>query len=80
MTTSAVVTEKNNTVVFENKQPVVVVAGMIGPQYVSSGISQLADVDTTNLPNGSILIFDTAMQKWVSGNILQQQTIEAGQY
>lgn len=80
MSTQAIITEKNNTVVIENKQPTIVVAGMIGPQTVTTGISQLSDVDTTQLNTGSILVFNTSTSKWTSTTLLDLQTIEAGQY
>jgi hypothetical protein len=80
MTTQAVVTDKNNTVVVESKQQVVVLSGPIGPQKVIGGIADLSDIDISNLQNGGILIYNTTTQKWTAGNLLNQQVIESGQY
>lgn len=80
MTTQAVVTDKNNTVVVESKQQVVVLSGPIGPQNVIGGIADLSDIDISNLQNGGILIYNTTTQKWTAGNLLNQQVIESGQY
>lgn len=80
MTTQAIITDKNNTVVVTSKQPTVVIAGMIGPQTVTTGVGQLSDVDTTQLNPGSVLVYNSGTSKWTSTTILELQTIEAGQY
>ena len=79
MSTQAIVTEKNNTVIVENKQPQVIVAGMIGPQGITT-LQGLTNIDITNLQNGSLLVYNASTQKWAANNLLDQQIIESGQY
>lgn len=88
MTTQAIVTEKNNTVIGEKiqtqvvvqvEQPQVIVTGIMGPQGVTS-LQGLTDIDTTNLINGSLLIYNTGTHKWTATNLLEQQIVESGQY
>jgi hypothetical protein len=79
MTTQAIVTEKNNTVIVEQKQPQVIVAGMIGPQGVTT-LEGLSNVDITNLTNGGLLVYQTQVQKWVATTTLDAQNMEGGYY
>jgi len=79
MTTQAVVTEKNNTVIVEHKQPQVIVAGMIGPQGVTS-VQGLSNVDVTNLTDGGILVYKSLVEKWVATTTLDAQNLEGGYY
>lgn len=79
MTTQAIVTEKNNTVIIENKQPQVIIAGMIGPQGVTT-LEGLQNIDISNIQNGSLLIYNVSTQKWTASNLLEQQIVESGQY
>jgi hypothetical protein len=79
MTTQAIVTEKNNTVIIEHKQPQVIIAGMIGPQGVTT-IEGLQNIDISNIQNGSLLIYNVSTQKWTASNLLEQQIVESGQY
>jgi hypothetical protein len=34
----------------------------------------------SNLQSGSMLVYDTTTNKWVATTLLNQQTIEAGQF
>lgn len=79
MSTQAVVTEKNNTVIIEHKQPQVIVAGMIGPQGITT-LQGLQNVDTTNLQNGSVLVYASATEKWTSTTTLSAQNLEGGEF
>lgn len=52
---------------------------LANPSVVES-ISQIGDVDTTNLSNGAILVYKSNTNKWVSTTLLDQQHVEAGEF
>lgn len=79
MTTEVIVTEKNNQVVIERKEPQVVVAGLMGPAGATT-IQAMTDVDLTNLTNGGLLVYQTLVQKWVATTTLDAQNMEGGYY
>ena len=78
MTTEVIVTEANNTVVINTKQPNVIISGMIGPTGVTT-FSGLTDIDLTQLAAGSVLVYDAGTQKWTATKLLDQQIVESGQ-
>lgn len=87
MTTEIIVTEVNNTVVIERKEPVVVssqsqtkvvVGGMIGPHITT--LTGLSDLDITSLTDGSLLVYKVGTQKWTATTELNQQVVDAGQF
>lgn len=45
-----------------------------------SSISQAIDVDITELNNGSVLIYNAINAQWKATRLLQEQTIECGQF
>jgi hypothetical protein len=47
---------------------------------VLESMSQIADVDTSSLANGSVLVYKTNVNKWVSTTLLDQQNVEAGEF
>lgn len=63
-------TEKNNTVIVDNKEPTLIIAGMIGPDTGVSSIDALTDVDSTDLSNNSILVYNSTLGKWVVSTTL----------
>ena len=77
--TNAVVIDKNNTVVIQTNQPQVIYTGIMGPPGPST-LSGLTDVNTTTLNPGSILVYNTQTQTWISTTLLNQQTVDSGQY
>jgi hypothetical protein len=79
MSTEVIVTEKNNTVVIDRKEPKVVIAGMIGPQGVTT-LQGLSNVDVSSLTNGGILVYNSTSQKWVATTTLDAQNMEGGYY
>lgn len=79
MSTQAIVTEKNNTVIVDNKQPQVIIAGMIGPQGVTS-VQGLSNVDVSTLTNGSVLVYASATEKWTATTTLSAQNLEGGEF
>lgn len=63
-------------------QTQVVSAGIQGPPGAPgfTSMSNATDVDSTNLENGSVLVYFTDTAKWTSTTLLSQQTMEAGEY
>lgn len=76
MTTEVIVTERQNTVIIDTKQPQTIVAGMIGPQTMAA----LTDVDLSGLINGGLLVYNSNAAKWKVTNKLEGQIIESGQF
>ncbi len=70
------------TVVVDNDTAITIVTGLMGPKGrdAPTTINALADVDITNVKEGSLLIFSTSSSKWQAGNTLEHQILEAGQY
>jgi hypothetical protein len=79
MTTEVIITEKNNAVVIEKREPQVIISGMIGPAGVTT-LQGLTNVDVTNLTNGGILVYNSTSQKWVATTTLDAQNMEGGYY
>lgn len=87
MTTNVIVTEVNNAVIIERKEPVVVssqsqtkvvVGGMIGP--TPTRLTGLQDLDLTQLSAGSLLVYNAGTEKWHATTLLDQQVFESGQF
>lgn len=57
----------------------VVSVGIQGPAGPNS-ITSATDVDTTNLQNGSVLVYKANTSKWTSTTTLDSQNMEAGEY
>lgn len=57
----------------------VVSVGIQGPAGVST-ISDAHDVDTSNLKDGSVLVYETESEKWKSTTTLNKQAIDAGEF
>lgn len=45
-----------------------------------SSLSQIPDVDTTNIRNGSVLVYKTSTNKWTSTINLDMQNLEGGEF
>lgn len=43
-------------------------------------VALIGDVDTTTLVNGSVLVYKSSTQKWVSTTTLEEQNLEGGHY
>jgi hypothetical protein len=87
MTTEIIITEVNNAVIIERKEPVVVssqsqtkivVGGMIGPHVTT--LRGLSDMDLTDLTGGSLLVYNAGTEKWTATTMLDQQVVDAGQF
>ena len=43
-------------------------------------VSELTDLDLSNLQDGSVLVYSINSGKWESTILLEKQTVECGQY
>lgn len=87
--TEVVVTDKHNTVVIgeQNKTTVVtvdqaprtIVTGMMGPPGTAT-LSNADDVDASALTDGSILVYNPIVEKWVATLNLDKQYMDGGQF
>ena len=64
-----------------NQQPTnqVISVGIQGPAGPNT-ISTAADVDTTDLKDGSLLVFKSVAQKWTSTTTLDAQNMDGGEF
>lgn len=68
-----------NHVVVEQPVGSVVVTGVLTPLQLST-VTNSVDVDLTDLTNGATLIYSDLTQKWRATKLLENQTIECGQF
>lgn len=58
--------------------------GIQGPSATdtlqSAKLRQIGDVDSTNLVNGSLLVYNPNTEKWVTQTLLDQQTMDGGAF
>ena len=52
---------------------------LVNPTTVTS-LSDIGNTNTTNLQNGSILVFNTETNKWIATIHLNNQDVEAGEF
>jgi hypothetical protein len=73
---------KTQTVVVEDSKTQTVVTGIMGPRGPrgASTFDEMSDVDLTQLSTGSLLVYNTQTQKWTATTLLDQQTVESGQF
>ena len=79
----SVVVSSTEVVVIETDTSNTVTTGTLlgaGTGEGVSSISQAIDVDTTELTTGSILIYNAINAQWKATRLLQEQTIECGQF
>jgi hypothetical protein len=74
-----VVVDEHQTVVVQTDQPKTIVTGMIGPRGAAS-FAELQDIDLSQLGAGSLLVYNTQTQRWTATTLLDQQTVESGQF
>lgn len=55
------------------------VQGPAGPAGITT-VSDAADVDTTNLQNGAVLVYKATTNKWTSTTTLDAQNMEGGEF
>lgn len=79
--TQVVVTDQHNTVVVgKPTQTTTVITGIMGPPGRVAALSEVPDVDVTNLQLGSILVYNPSVSKWVSTTLLNQQQVDCGEF
>jgi hypothetical protein len=77
--TQTVVIDNEQTIVVSSDQSKTIVTGIMGPRGASS-FSQLQDIDLSQLSPGSLLVYDAGTMKWTATTLLDQQTVESGQF
>lgn len=71
------------TVEYENYSAPRVVVDAVGIQGISASeinLTEIKDVDTSTLINGSVLVFKTNTNKWTSTTTLDAQDMEGGEF
>lgn len=56
------------------------IQGPEGPAGTAGPLEDATNVDSSNLSNGSLLIYSTSSQKWVASTLLENQSLESGHY
>lgn len=56
------------------------IQGPPGPTSTIASLSGIPDVDTTNLNDGSLLVYEQQSSKWKSSTLLNKQAIDAGEF
>ena len=77
--TKTVVVDSHQTVVAQESQPRTVVTGIMGPRGAAT-FGELSDIDLSQLSAGALLIYNAQTQKWTATTLLDQQTVESGQF
>lgn len=77
--TQTVVQRDTQTIVTDAAQPKTIVTGIMGPAGART-FAEMADVDLSNLPDGSVLVYNQTNQKWASTTLLNKQTVDCGQF
>jgi hypothetical protein len=77
-----VVTDSHQTVVTQSSQSRTVVTGQLGPPGPAGAgtFAELKDIDLSQLGPGSLLVYNNQTQKWTATTLLDQQTVESGQF
>jgi hypothetical protein len=77
----SVIVSSTEVVVVETDTSNTITTGtLLGTGSGTSSISQAIDVDITELTTGSILIYSTTNARWNATLLLQEQTIDCGQF
>lgn len=77
--TQTVVIDEHQTVVVQTQQPQTIVTGMMGAPGAAT-FGELRDIDLSELGAGSVLVYNTQTNKWAATTLLEQQTVECGQF
>lgn len=58
--------------------------GIQGPSATdnlrNAKLREIGDIDSTNLVNGSLLVYNPNTEKWVTQTLLDQQTMDGGAF
>lgn len=74
-----VVTTGTGSALSDGGLPLTSATTLNNPTYVES-VSDIANVDTANLNDGSVLVYRTITNKWTATTTLDAQDMEAGEY
>jgi hypothetical protein len=92
MTTEVIVEKVYDTIIVDNSSDTLVIETPSAATIITIGeqgppgaagieyLSDLLDVDSSNLVNGSVLVYSTEEEKWIATNVLENQIIDSGQY
>lgn len=77
-----VLVTETQVVVSQPETREVIVTGLLGPKgdRGASTIADLEDVNLSSLTSGSVLVYDTSTQKWISKTLLNQQQVDCGEF
>lgn len=78
-----VVISATETVVVDRERGSVVLNGTLinaGAGSGTSSITYASDADISSLSDGSVLVYNSNTLRWKATTVLQQQTIECGQF
>jgi hypothetical protein len=78
--TSIVRVSDTSSVIVDKKEPIVVLAGQMGPPGPSGTLSAMSDIDRTDLTDGATLVYNANASIWKATNKLDNQILEAGQF
>lgn len=82
-------TEPSVIIISTDEPQVILTANEPGPQGIqgvkgddggSVPLSQIQDVDASNLTTGSVLVYSLDANKWVATTLLENQSVESGHY
>ena len=75
-------TEPQVILVSDDTPKVIITENEPGPQGPAGikNISDADDVDTSNLEDGSLLVYSQNTEKWLATRLLEKQAIESGHY
>lgn len=68
------------TVTSSTQQNVVLSSTNLANPAVLESLSDVGNVDTTTLGNGSVLVYKTSTNKWTSTTTLDAQNMEGGEF
>jgi hypothetical protein len=74
-----VVTSAHQTVVTQSAPGRAIVTGQLGPPGAAT-FAEMRDIDLSQLGSGSMLVYNTTTNKWTATTLLEQQTVECGQF
>jgi hypothetical protein len=80
LSTDIVQYEETQQVVIQDDTTTFIVTGLLPPPTLGSIFENPQNIDTTNLQNGSVLVYSATLQKWISTLLLQHQIIDCGEY
>jgi len=88
-----VVNQDTQTVIVQGPTDSIIVTGMLGPAGpqgpqgprgeaapTTFQLSDLQDIDLSQLGNGSTLVYNAITNTWAATNLLNEQVVECGQF